>query len=762
MTPSSQLLLLLALFFFSGACGLTYQVLWLRQLSLVFGVTVYAASTVLAAFMAGLALGSVLAGRMLKRVERPLLAFGVAEILVGLSALASPIALDSASTIYAAIHQSAPDSFARLTVARFVCSFAVLLVPTGLMGLTLPLLSASRLVRGSTFGSRVSALYAVNTAGAVAGVLVTGFHLIGAIGMQRTFFLAAAINVAVGTIAIALSRTVDERAPLDAAADTAAPARVETFPGRAVRDAVLLVVFVSGLAALALEIVWFRILVQFLPATTYAFTTMLATVLAGIAVGGVMASRALARPRDWISWLAVLQIGTGIAALASLVFLGWSYQAGWRTSGNVQASVAAILPAALLMGLSFPVALKLGALREPAELADRAAVGSGVGRLYALNVMGAILGSLAGGFLIVPMLGTRVGLIALSALYAMSGLLLVAVHPRRVRLAPVALASVAIFTFTASRTPDPFDAAFERRHGADSRELWRHDGPQTAVSVHGGRLRHSLFLDGLHQANDSPDMVRLHRIIGHLPMALHPSPDTALVIGLGGGATPGAVSQHARASVQIVELSDGVRQAARFFAHVNYDVLNQPNVRLRVDDGRNFVMLTDNRFDVITADIIQPIHAGAGNLYSREYFSFVRGALRPGGLVMQWIGHRPETQFKLIMRTFLDVFPEATLWLDGTLMVGSLEPLRLSRSAFERKLEDARTREALEAVGLDSYDTLLSWYTAGPDEMKAFVGPGPVLTDDRPLVEYHRSLPANDPPADLSTLRGDVRRISGN
>lgn len=758
MTPTSQLLLLLALFFFSGACGLTYQVLWLRQLSLVFGVTVYAASTVLAAFMAGLALGSVLAGRMLRRVERPLLAFGVAEILVGLSALASPIVLDSASTLYAAIHRSAPDSFARVTVARFVCSFAVLLVPTALMGLTLPLLSASRLVRGSAFGTRISALYAVNTAGAVAGVLVTGFHLIGAIGMQRTFLLAAAINIAVGTIAIVLSRSVDEAAPLDVVTDRAAPA-AELFPGRAVRDAVLVVVFISGVAALALEIVWFRILVQFLPATTYAFTTMLATVLSGIAAGGLVASRVLARRRDWVSWLAVLQIGTGIAALASLVFLGWSYQAGWRTSGNVQASVAAIFPAALLMGLSFPIALRLGALRAPADLDDRAEVGSRVGRLYALNVIGAIIGSLAGGFLIVPTVGTRDGLIWLAALYGMSGLLLTAVPPRRRRLLLVAVAGVAVFVFTAARTPDPFDAAFARRHGDDARELWRHDGPQTAVSVHGGRLRHALFLDGLHQANDTPDMVRLHRIIGHLPMALHPSPGRALVIGLGGGATPGAVSQHACTSVQIVELSDGVRQAARFFAHVNYDVLNQPNVRIRVDDGRNFLMLTDQRFDVVTADIIQPIHAGAGNLYSREYFSLVRGALKPGGLVMQWIGHRPDTQFKLIMRTFLDVFPEATLWLDGTLMVGSLEPLRLSRSAFEAKLDHPQTREALEAVGLGSYETLRSWYTAGPDEMKAFVGPGPVLTDDRPLVEYHRSLPANDPPADLSKLRGDVRRI---
>jgi spermidine synthase len=755
-----RLPILLVLFFFSGACGLTYQVLWLRQLSLVFGVTVYAASTVLAAFMTGLALGSLLAGRFLHRIERPLAAFGVTEILIGLSALATPWVLDSASALYAATYRSVSDSFGLLTLVRFVCSFAVLLVPTALMGLTLPLLSASAAVGGAGMGARVSALYAFNTGGAVAGALLTGFYLIGGIGIGRTFVLAAAVNVAVGLSAWALSR-LSERTGIAASEPASASAsRVpETSPS--VHAVILFVVCLSGLASLALEIVWFRILVQFLPATTYAFTTMLATVLAGIALGAALASRVLLRARDYLAWLTGVQLGTAVAAVVSLMFLGWSYQAGWRTSGSIQASVAAILPAAMLMGLSFPIALRLGAVRDVSTSSDRAAVGRNIGRLYALNVAGAIAGSLAGGFLIVPWLGVRRGLILLSAVYALSALAVVAVHPARRRLAAAVGAGLMIFALAAARVPDPFDAAFERRHGSDLREYWRSEGAQTAVSVHASRLRRSLFLDGLHQANDSPEMVRLHRIIGHLPMVLHPSPVDALVVGLGGGATAGAVSQHKGARVQIVELSDGVRQAAGFFAHVNYDVLNQPNVRLRVDDGRNFLMLTDDRFDVVTADIIQPIHAGAGSLYSREYFELVRRVLRDGGLVMQWIGHRPATQFKLLMRTFLDVFPEATLWVDGTLMVGSVAPLRIRSDDFDRKIQDSRTGEALHAVGLDTFETLKSWYTAGPAEMRRFVGEGALLTDDRPLVEYHRSLPGNDPPADLSTLRGNVASIVG-
>ncbi len=759
--PSRRLVPVLLLFFLSGACGLTYQVLWLRQLSLVFGVTIYAASTVLAAFMSGLAVGSLLAGRLLERIERPLAAFGMAEILIGLSALATPLALDSASAVYSAIYRMVNDSFGLLTLVRLVCSFAVLLIPTALMGLTLPLLSASAVVGGAGLGARVSALYAFNTGGAVVGAMLTGFYLIGAIGIGRTFALAAAVNVAVGLSALILSRRFEAQGAVAHGPALEDASHVPAAAHRPTEAVILFVVCLSGLASLALEIVWFRILVQFLPATTYAFTIMLATVLGGIAVGGVLASRVLWRARDYLTWLAGVQLGTAIAAVVSLTFLGWSYQAGWRTSGSIQASVAAILPAAILMGVSFPLALRLGAVREATELRDRASVGRNIGRLYALNVAGAIAGALAGGFVIVPWLGVRRGLILLSAVYALSALAIVAVHPARRRVAVGAAAGLAAFAVAATQVPDPFEAAFERRHGSDLREFWRDEGAQTAVSVHASRLRRALFLDGLHQANDTPEMVRLHRIIGHLPMVLHPSPADALVIGLGGGATAGAVSQHSGTRVQIVELSDGVRQAAGFFAHVNYDVLNQPNVRLRVDDGRNFLMLTEDRFDVVTADIIQPIHAGAGSLYSREYFTLVGRVLRDGGLVMQWIGHRPDTQFKLMMRTFLDVFPESTLWFDGTLLVGSLQPLRVSRGVFEAKMRDPRTRDALHAVGLDTVETLMSWYTAGPDEMRRFVGDGTLLTDDRPLVEYHRSLPANEPPADPSRLRGDVTKILG-
>ena len=746
MRSRSTFVALCLLFVCSGACGLTYQVLWLRLLSLVFGVTVHAASTVLAAFMAGLALGSVLAERLAKRGD-PLRVFAALEAGIAVSALATPALLGAAASLYRPLTAVAGDSLGVLTLARFVASFAVLLVPTVLMGATLPVLSRAELVRGS--GARLGTLYAVNTTGALAGALLTGYVLIGGIGIQRTFFLAASLNLLVAGTAWWLSR----RAPLPVAAvpGTEGAGTASVVPAGALSaNLVLAAMAASGLAALALEIVWFRILVQFLPATSYAFTTMLATVLGGIAIGSAISSRALTRPRYWGAVLALTIGATSVVVLALLAVLGATYGAGWRTSGLTQGSMAAILPAAILMGVAFPIALALWARPDGGTAAARP-----VGTMYAANVVGGIAGAVLGGFLLLPWLGSRVALIVCAGLYLVTAVWLLLATRRRV----AALALIALFVAAARIVPDPFTAALARRHGPGERIFWKEEGVQTSVSIHTHAFRGWLmYLDGLHQASDAPEMVRLHRLIGHLPMVLHPNPRRALVVGLGGGATPGAVSQH-DSDVLVVELSDTVRKGAEFFKHVNYDLFARPNVRLRVDDGRNFLSFTDRRFDVVTADLIQPIHAGAGNLYSREYFALVRNAVADDGLVLQWIGHRPDTQYKLIMRTFLDVFPHTTLWADGQLMVGAKQPLRLARAPFEAKRARAETRAALDEIGLDSFETLTSWYVAGPDELRRFVGDGPLLTDDRPLVEYHRSLPDREPMVDLSGVRGDVAAI---
>ena len=414
-------------------------------------------------------------------------------------------------------------------------------------------------------------------------------------------------------------------------------------------------------------------------------------------------------------------------------------------------------PTALLMGMAFPVGMHFYAGSSPEHSAHG---GERVGLFYSLNVGGAILGSIVAAFLLLPRLGSYGSLIAVAAISLISGLLLLTALPPPRRSFAVGAGAGGAFLFLAAAMTMPYPPIVALSHRAPGeQQLWHEEGVQTTASVH--RLPNGvqvLYLEGLHQANDSPGMVGVHRLIGHLPMALHHDPKEALVIGLGGGATAGAVSQHAGVRVDVVELSETVAHAADWFRHINGDVLRRPNTRLVIDDGRNYLRLTPKRYDVITADIIQPFHAGSGHLYAVEYFQLARNALKDDGLMLQWIGHRTEVQYKLIMRTFLSVFPHATLWDNGGLMVGSKQSLQLDPADFERKLQAPATREGLESMGLPSFEALLSAYTAGPEELHLLAGPGPILTDDRPMAEYFRSLPRDNRMVDLTNVRGSVLR----
>lgn len=740
---------LAGLFFLSGISGLIYQSLWLRLLSLVFGVTIYAASTVLASFMGGLALGTLLAGRLTRRVRQPLVWFGCAEIGIGLTALATPTALDVVSRLWTSLQTVLPEQLWALTLARLLCSAAVLIVPTVLMGATLPLVVRSSLSDGVLVGSRVGLLYAANTSGAITGALLAGFVLIGSFGISNSFRFAAVLNTLVGLSALWLSRGSGA-----VPAPHATPVRQATAPSSRLIPAVFAI---SGFAALALEVVWFRVLVLIVAATTYAFTTMLATVLLGIAAGSAVATTLLGRSWNWTRAFGFAQIGTGVLTVAAMAVYLTGYNEGWLRGSDYVASLVTILPPALAMGVAFPIGVRAWTGTHGETHSDSAAR---VAWLYAMNMGGAIVGSLAAGFLLLPLLGSRGSLLALSSTLVLAGLLLVwSSWPRSWQRMVAVGVIVLAFGRLAFTVPSPFQAVQGQRVPPGERPFFLEEGRQTTVGVYsrplGGRV---LYLDGLHQANDSGSMVFLHRQIGVLPLAIHPSPTRALIIGLGGGVTAGAVSLADGLTLDIVELSDSVVRGAEWFRHVNANVVNRSNVRLRVDDGRNFLQSTDARFDIVTADIIQPIHAGAGSLYSLEYYKLARKALAPGGVMMQWVGTRPATQYKLMVRTFLEVFPHTTAWVGGTLLVGTTDPLALDPLAFERKLAHENTRRALADIDITSFDSLLSLYSAGPEQLRELVGLGPVLTDDRPLVEYHRSLPANEKDIDTSSLRDDVRR----
>jgi spermidine synthase len=758
--------------FVSGACALAYQQLWLRMLSLVFGVTVYAAATTLASFFAGLALGSFVGGRLSDRSAHPLRWYGVAEIAIGLFAFATPALFDVAEWAYIGLHDPIADSGALLTALRLALAFIILLVPSTVMGATLPLAVRAATAYGSDVGTHAAVIYATNTAGAVLGTLLVGSWLIGTMGVAFSFRVGAALNLAVGIAALVAStsweRHDDDTDALSGGGELApatAPASVQPTeqPVPSSQRALVLAAFtLSGFVSLALEIVWFRVLVLYMDATNHAFAIMLATVLVGIAVGSAAVTPLLRRRLPWMTTLALLEGALAVLCLLSLFLLARVYvffDAPSTASLRFMlgASVLAILPPALLMGVAFPVGLRIWTAGG-----DSHEVGANVGVFYALNTAGGIAGALVAGFVLVPTIGTRSSVVLLSSLVLLSAVALAVVARRRLTVLAVAV-GVGLFALLATvAVPNPYNAALEHRYPGQQL-LVQDEGVQGTVSVHATETgMRELYIDGLHQASTNPAVYEFHRLIGALPLALHRDPRQVLVIGLGGGATPGAAAAQDGVHVKVVELSSSVVDAAPWFDGVNYDVTTRRNVDVVVDDGRNFLLLDDDRYDVLTADLIRPGTAGAGKLWSVEYWELARDALAPGGLMAQWVGDTRDREYRTIIRSFMEVFPETTLWHGGDLLIGSKGPLRVSRDVVERKLARAGTRQALADVGITDFEALERLYVTGPDELRDFVGVGDVLTDDKPRLEYFRP-EGNEPLVDTAQIpRGGPGAVFGS
>lgn len=803
VAPVPRLLpLLLILFFGSGISGLIYELVWLRYLTLVFGVTIYAVSTVLSAFMGGLALGGYFAGRIADRVERPLRLYGLIEVGIGLTALLTPAAFGVLQIVYRGLYPTLPHDLTTLSLVRFVLACVILLVPTTLMGATLPIVVRSTLSRRASLGTNLSLLYACNTAGGITGAYTAGFLLIGSIGIRATTLTAAVANVTVGLLAIGLDwwlHPYSDPDPHSEGTEGSAPsAYADGQPSRAstrslpsvLRSAqmtagqplmtsgaqrlLLTAFFLSGFASLGYQVIWTRILAIYFEATTYAFTLILCTFLLGIAAGSYAIAPLINRRVNWLFGAALMEWAVGITALTSVAVIArlsdivetlrWLPLLEHTVSGEQRLTAMmcflTIIPTTLLLGAAFPVIMKLYAAGQSDH---DAGVGRRLGRAYAANVCGSIAGSWASGFVLIPLLGTHRSLVLLAAANVLVGLgLLRFALPRVTRQRALAAAGLAVGVGATALTPDMYGAVFA--HFGDA-VLWYEEGLEQTVTILQGPTTRRMYLNGWHQANDTPQMLQLHTLIGHLPMLVQPvtarQDRSVLVIGLGGGATAGAAASHRGARLRVVELSPSVVRGATYFSHVNGGVVSlkdgrvvaAPNVEVREDDGRNFLLLTDEKYDVIMADAIRPRAAGSGALYSYEYYRLARRALDDGGVMVQWIDTQiPDNQYRTLLRTFLEAFPHVTGWAGGALFVGSERPYRVDPVAVSQRLAGVDPR-MLAPTGLSSADGVLGLYMAGDADLRAWVGPGPVISDDHPYNEFFRSLPQQKEPPDFSTLR---------
>lgn len=753
-----------ALFFVSGFAALIYQMLWFRHLGFIFGNTVHAATTVVAAFMAGLALGAWIFGRLAHRVRHAVRLFGALELGVGLYALLMPLLFELLRQAYRWTYLHVSDDMSVLTLLRFALAFLLMLIPTTLMGGTLPLLSEAMLRRRSDFSRRLGWLYGINTLGAVSGVVAAGFFLIPNLGLHGTNQVAIAANGLIGLAALVVGRAGALR-PVEPDLSPAAPA-----PAMRPRW-ILLASALAGFVALGFEVLWFRALILVFGSTTYSFCAMLAVFLLGIAIGSVALSRLADRVRRPMLLFAAAEIALGAAMWWSVrrfdaqaeFLLGYLAAHGftWPDLLTAQLIITArmLLLPTIMMGLAFTVAGR--AVRETFTSSARA-----VASVYTFNTVGCVLGSLCGGFLLLPWLGLEMSIRAMLSLALLLGLLVVwvdgAARPRLKGAVSAAVLLVLAGVWLGGQQWDhkllssgPYfgphnmvsDGRVVLRQQLSLKKLVFYKEGVTAtasvIEAEDGAL--SFIMDGKVEADTGARGMVVQRMIGHLPMLFHPNPRKVINLGLGAGVTLGSLGRYPVDWLEVVEIEPATTNVAALWAAYNHDVIHDPRLRVTINDGRNHFFCTSNRYDVITSDPYEPVVGGASHLFTVEHFRQAKACLAPGGIMGQWVPMYELSQrdFLAILRSFTHVFTNSVLFFNGVdiVMLGFRDEVHLDVDVLRRNFERPEVRESLAGVGILSPETVLGMMVAEMSQAPQLVGEGPLHTDGHPIVEF--SAPKN-------------------
>ena len=780
-----MIFLLYILFFLSGAAALVYQVVWVRSFGLVFGGSHLAVTTVLSVFMGGLALGGWLVGRKVDQSSRPLRLYALLELGIAASAIAYIGLMAAYPHLYIPLARAVGDSPVALTAIRVLFAMAAMIVPTTLMGGTLPVL-----VRFATAGSerlsrQLSFLYAFNTLGAVAGTLAGAFALLEWLGVGRTLAVAIAANVVIGLLAFLIPERafVPSEAPSvdDATGSRARPeggvdVTDDAVPAAAYRM-VLWGIGVSGFCALGYEVLWTRILSLVVGTSVYGFATMLVAFLTGIAAGSQVygllgredqSPRSIARS---VLVFAAVQVAIGVVALVVTVairdlpthvtsfrqlFLSDSASM-WeaRQKTNLVVAFAYMFVPAFFMGIAFPLAGTVHA-------AYRHRVGGAVGEVLSYNTVGAILGASVSGFVLIYAFGIERSLQILVALNIGLGACVAASLTRTRWAAPVAFVGVAGVLLALSMFPD-WGRVWNRKYFAIYRNnqenvfntphrirdalentdvLFFHEGINETISVIRPKgAKQALIVNGKVVASTTRQDVQCQYTLGHLPMLLHPDPKRVFVLGLGTGMTLGAVSVHPEVEqLVLAEIEPSVAPAARTFARFNHDVLDSPKLRTVFADGRNYLLTAREPFDVITADPIHPWTRGSAYLYTREYYRLAADRLTPGGLMTQWLPIYELTprDVATVVRTFREAFEYSVLWLTqyDAELVGSNAPIVIDEERLAQRMAVPAVATDLAMVEMGSVDDFLSYFVAGTRGLREFASRGVVNTDDNLSLEF--------------------------
>lgn len=766
---------LLVLFFVSGATALTYQTLWVGELELVFGTSTFAIATVLAAFMGGLAIGGFAAGRVADRVSRPLRWYGLLEIGIGLYAALFPVLLTIVTPLYLQLWRALQPGPVLYGLVQFALVGAVLVIPTAMMGATLPLLARFATRRLGGAGQQVGTLYAVNTAGAVFGTFLCGFVLLPWLGRFDATVIAAVSNLILGAAAVALDGYVHRGAAPEPVIDDL---HVE-LPVAAALPVVTAAIALAGFSALAYEVAWTRLLGLMLGASTYTFSVMLLAFLVGIAIGGRIGGPLADR---WMrSGLQTVLLGfaaieIGIAVVSYLLMYLYPELPFWyvkvfdalngvaypRAVWVVSLVIAGLImtPPAVLMGMHFPMAVR-------AAIGRPDALGGPVGRIYGANTLGGVFGAFVAGFLLLPTIGLQWTIFVAAAVELLAATILVVyavrgTGRRLVYAGPLAIVGL-LFVFVSLRPPwDPMLMTAGMYHYVShfqdhSREgildytvsqydlVFYEEGLSSVVTVARNRDSGNMWLanNGKVDASTTTDMPT-QVLCSLLPLQFAKSLDDVMIIGLASGVTAGAVTLVPDVkNLDVIELEPAIRRAAAHFGAYNHDVLKDPRLDLIHNDGRNHVLLTpEHTYDVIVSEPSNPWITGVSNLFTKEFFDLGKSRLKAGGVWSQWVQmYGMDTRdLRTLLRTFGEVYPYvivyATIEDADLVLIGSESPLVPSLENAERLFQWPGVVDELADVPIDNAMDIVALFQMDRETVMEMAGDIRLNTDDNMAIEY--------------------------
>ncbi len=771
----------LALFAVSGAAALIYEVVWTRLLTLQMGHGVAAASTVLAAFMSGLAIGSAIAGRVGGRLSprRALTIYASLEIAIALLALLLPVGLAALRPMLSGAYADGSGG-TTFVILRLATSVLLLAAPAAAMGATFPIASRWMVRIASHAAQDAGGLYAANTLGAAVGAVLAGFVLIPALGLSGSTWVAVALNAIAAAGAFAIARTADADADVRGAAASAAAepnnpaaekgkraaakaAALRTSPTVSAHPWVAaLALGASGFASLTLQVVWTRLLVLILGPTTYAFSTVVAIFIIGLAGGAAVGARLAARARQPAVGLALCLLASVGLAIAAASAVDWALltMAEIVARPGVEfddvlvrevAMVAALLlPMTLAFGAAFPFAVALASRSSSDET-----VTENLGRIYAVNTIGAVTGALITGFVLVPRIGLHTTIRSVAAVVAVAAIAMLATVAARGRGRVLGIAAAAAVLAAAAWLPQwdrlllssgAYKYAIAMRGPSletaltAGELLYYREGSTGTVAVRRLAGTVSLAIDGKVDASNAGDMLT-QRLLAHVPLLLHPDPKRVAVLGLGSGVTLGSALTHPISEATVLEISAEVVDASRFFEAENHRALADPRTRVVVGDGRTHLMLGRGTYDVIISEPSNPWMAGIASLFTREFFEGARARLAPGGVLCQW-AHTYDISnddLKSIVATFLSAFPQGTMWLVGdadVLLVGSTGPLADRIAAMPAAWKRPGVAADLASVEVRQPFSVTSLFVAQGPALAAWAAGADLQTDDRSRLEF--------------------------